>query len=121
MTKQPVVPGTFDIEDGNLTLAVGNVPFETLPFKSVGLIIEEKTYREEMAAKQTAFQPAFNNSDAYFASASATLARRVFKRLSLMVTTMDNSSTTQPLASRRIATSSAPGPATPCARRPRSG
>ena len=90
MTKQPVVPGAFDIEDGNHTLAVGNVTFETLPFKSVGLIIEEKTSREEMAAKQTVFQPAFNNSDAYFASASATLARPVFKRLSLMVTTMDN-------------------------------
>ena len=34
--------------------------------------------------------PAFNNSDAYSANASAILAMPVFKRLSLMVTTMDN-------------------------------
>lgn len=56
VTKQPVVPGTFAIEDGNLTLAVGDVPSETLPLKSVGYIIDEKTYREEIAAKQTFFQ-----------------------------------------------------------------
>ena len=56
VTKQPVVPGTFAIEDRNLTLAVGNVPSETLPLKNVGYIIDEKTYREEIAAKQTFFQ-----------------------------------------------------------------
>jgi hypothetical protein len=54
--KQPVVTGSFAIEDGNLTVAVKNEPVETLPVKDVGYILDEKTYREEIAAKQTFFQ-----------------------------------------------------------------
>ncbi len=54
--KQPVIPGSFAIEDGKLTVAVKNEPVATLPAKEVGYIIDEATYKRDIASRQTLLQ-----------------------------------------------------------------
>lgn len=56
LTRQAVVPGTFAIEDSKLTVTLKSQPVETFPTKDVGYILDEKTYREQVQAKQTFFQ-----------------------------------------------------------------
>jgi hypothetical protein len=56
ITSQPVVPGSFAIEDGKLTLTVKSQPVETLPVKDVGYIIDAVAYQRDIAAKQGILQ-----------------------------------------------------------------
>jgi hypothetical protein len=56
ITRQPVVPGSFAIEDGKLTIMVKSEPVETLPVKDVGYILDAAAYQHDIAAKQGILQ-----------------------------------------------------------------
>ena len=56
ITKQPVKPGSIDVEDSKLTITIPSEPVSTLPVTDIGFVVDQATYQHDVTAKAKIYQ-----------------------------------------------------------------